>query len=280
MADEVIPTAEPNSNPTPTDAPVQTEQSTSTTEPTSKPTPDAAPDTEGDAGTEAAATEGDEGTILTQEPAKGEEGDKDAGADDGNAEPANELIGAPEGDYDLTEYLAEGQAIDTAALEAITPLAKEIGLSNAGLAKLAAEAQPIVLAQVEADMVRQNTAQRAAWDADTRAAVAGGVNSAGETITADPAFQGKTLAEVQQRAAIALDKLAGDKLFPNAKVDDAGNLVPGTFRDFLTLTGLGNHPAMVTMMYRAGAALSEDTEFHAGGDIGNKPKTREEKYYG
>lgn len=198
------------------------------------------------------------------------------GGGEGDADAAPALIGAPEGDYNLDAFMPEGMSLDAEALAAVTPLAKEIGLSDAGLAKLALEAQPIVAKQINDRMVADVVAMRAGWDHDTRAVISGGETIDGVKVAADPAFQGKPFAEVTQTAAKAIDYLCGDKLFPAAKADGT----PGTFRDFLTSTGLGNHPAMMQFAFLAGRNLSEDSDFVRMGDVPAAPVSREEKYYG
>lgn len=199
----------------------------------------------------------------------------DSGGDKGEEAPPA-LIGAPEGDYDLAGLLPEGTALDTEALSQIAPTAKELNLSNAGLARLATDGLPIVEKQVSGRIVSEVLAQRAAWDAETRAAITGGKNAEGEAVAADPVFAGKSYDDVTSVAAKAIDRFAGDKLFPKVNADGS----PGTFRDFLKVTGLGNHPAMMYFAYQSGALISEDTSFERGGGIPNTPKSREEKYYG
>lgn len=218
------------------------------------------------------------------------EGDaKDGDAGDKADEPV--LIGAPEGDYDLTGVMPEGTAIDADALAKITPTAKALNLSNAGLAKIASEGLPIVQKQVSDGIIAEIVSQRASWDNATTLAISGGkvpsVDDAGNPVLADgkpvmtdakpdPVFGGKDKDAVLTVAAKALDRFGGDKLYPGAKADGT----PGTFRDFLKSTGLGNHPAMVRFAYQAGALISEDTDFERGSGIPNTPKSREDKYYG
>ena len=200
--------------------------------------------------------------------------DGEGGEGDGKDEPV--LIGAPDGDYDLTGALPDGTAIDVDALARITPTARALNLSNAGLAKIASEGLPIVQKQVSDGIIADVVAQRAGWEAETRASVTGGKNAAGEAVAANPIYSGKSFDDVSATAAKAIDRFSGDTLYPAAKADGT----PGTFRDFLRTTGLGNHPAMMQFAYQAGALISEDTAFERGGGIPNTPKSREEKYYG
>lgn len=185
-------------------------------------------------------------TILT-------EGDDDVEGD-GTAADTNEFHGAPEGDYQL-EGLPEGTVIDEEALAAISPIARELNLSNAGLSKIAGVYAETVLPKVVDNltdgMQRDIAAQHAAWATETT-----------DMVKTDAAFEGKTLKEVQQISAKTLDRFGGKD-----------------FRVFLENTGLGNHPAMVKFAYLAGQAISEDTTFERG-NTPPKEKSRTEKYYG
>ena len=269
LADEAITTDATNSAAaTQTDASAATDTSSSTTQATTPPA---------DAGADGAADPLDGASPLGDAPAgeakddeapkEGEgEGDEAAGADkkdgEGDAD-APVLTGAPEGDYDLTGLLPEGTNVDADALARIAPTAKELNLSNAGLAKIAAEGLPIVTKQVTDGVIGEVVAQRAAWDADTRASINGGRNAAGEEVQRDAAYGGKQYDDVLVTAAKSIDRFGG-----------------ADFRDFLKSTGLGNHPAMMRYAYQTGALIAEDTDFERGGGVPNTPKSREEKYYG
>jgi hypothetical protein len=199
--------------------------------------------------------------------------------DDKEGEGENELLGAPEGDYELE--LPEGMALDEEALKEFAPIAKEANLSNAGLSKLAANAYPIVEKQVTNAMASQVVAQRKEWDAASRQLVQGGKDAEGNEVKPDPLFAGENMDTVLAVAAKAIDRFAGDALYPNVKFDQEKNeMVPGTFRDFLKTTGLGNHPAMIRAFYVAGKSISEDSDFHRTGDVPPAKLSREEKYYG
>jgi len=228
-------------------------------------------------------TKTDGATLLTGGDAKptdapaddGKPADDPAKPDDGKSgdtPPENaELFGAPAGDaeYEVTG-LPEGVELDKEALAAVTPLARELNLSNAGLSKLAGVYTESVLPHVTKQVSDQIAAQvnadvtklRNDWATDTRAAIAGGKNAAGEDVQPDPAFKGQPLADVQKVAAKALDRFGGEN-----------------FRQFLNENGLGNHPAMMRFAYLAGSAISEDQSFERGGGV-PQPKTREQKYYG
>ncbi len=251
MATETPQTETPNSE-TPANTPPVVDV------PNENPTPET-PVSSNTTDTPAVDDTADDASILNPKP-DDKEGD-DAPAD--NAA----LFGAPEEGtaYELTG-LPEGVVIDADALAAIEPVARELGLSNEGLSKIAGVYAETVLPHVQNTLATQINAEAAQlkkdWATDTRAAIAGGKNAAGEDVVADPVFQGKTLKEVQAVAARALDRFGGEG-----------------FRDFLDTHGLGNHPLMTRAMFAAGAAIAEDTELPRGGDVA-KPKTREEKYYG
>lgn len=164
------------------------------------------------------------------------------------------FFGAPEGDYELTG-LPEGTVIDTDALAAVAPIAKELGLSNEGLSRLAQpfaeKIVPHLTEQVTQQILDQSAQTTRQW-----------ANDAIEAVRTDEVYGGKSLADVQAVSAKAIDRFGGAE-----------------FRAYLEDTGLGNHPAMLRAMYLAGSAISEDTTFERGGNA-PRPKSREEKFYG
>lgn len=263
MTDQSATTPETNS-PTPTDqlapkdgapAPASPDTSSPTTE-TSQPPAD------------------DGGSILNPKTDGGDadQADGDAAGDQpekGDEPPANAtLFGAPADDasYELSG-LPDGITVDAEALAAVTPLARELNLSNEGLSKLAGvyteSVLPGVVKQMETDLQAQAAQVRKDWGTDARASITGGINAAGERVEADPVFAGHSLAEVQQTAAKGLDRFGGEG-----------------FREFLDAHGLGNHPQMVRFTFLAAKAISEDTNFERGAGVPSAPLTREEKYYG
>lgn len=177
-----------------------------------------------------------------------------------------ELFGAPEGDESYAvEGLPEGMEIDKGLLDAVTPVAKELGLSNKGLSKIAqvyAEQLPQITERVTGAIEQQVVAQRSAWEQEAEAAIkANGAelkNAVGETLS----FDAKDKSHVLKTAAKALDKLA-----------------PQGFRDWLKETGLSVHPQMVAFAYQAGKAIAEDTDLETSETGAAKPKSRVEKYY-
>ena len=263
MTDLPVTTPDPNS-PTPTDPTASKGSdpapgSSDTSSPTTEPSPPLA----------------DDGSILNPKTEEGDgkdQADGDAAGDQPKTDdepPANAaLFGAPADDagYKLTG-LPDGVTVDAEALAAVTPLARELNLSNEGLSKLAGvyteSVLPGVVKQMESDLQAQATQLRKDWSTDARASITGGTNAAGERVDADPVYAGRSLTEVQQVSAKALDRFGGDG-----------------FRDFLDAHGLGNHPQMVRFAFAAGAAVSEDTNFERGAGVPSAPLTREEKYYG
>lgn len=216
------------------------------------PSPAPTPDTSTTTPEPAPAEEGD--TLLTSpepnEPAKPEQTDEEKAADAARSE----LFGVPEGDYEVTG-LPEGTVIDDKALAAITPVARELGLSSAGLSKIAAtyatEVLPGVTEQVVDNLQRDITAKHAEW-----------ATAAIESVKTNPVFENKPMAEVKAIAAKALDRFGGAE-----------------FRSFLDDTGLGNNPDMIKFAFMAGSAIAEDTTFERG-DVAPAKKSITEKFYG
>lgn len=251
----------PNSTETPPSAaPVSTETPQEAGSPTSTTllTPAAEPTAEEIAAAEAAkAAEAQPDTRTDEQKAA------DAAAEAARAE----LFGAPAADAAYTiEGLPEGTTIDKATLDAITPLARELNLSNQGMSKLAGlyaeKVLPGVAKQVIDGVNADVAATQKAWVAEATALVSGATLEDGTKVAADAAFAGKSMREVQQVAAKAIDRFGGT-----------------AFREFCEQTGMGNHPAMLKFAFLAGSAISEDTGLERGGGQPAITKTREEKYY-
>lgn len=95
-----------------------------------------------------------------------------------------------------------------------------------------------------------------------------------------PALEARNAARISEAAAEWAENSMADKEFGGAAVEQ--NLAMAkkaldTFgtpelRDLLNETGLGNHPEIIRVLYRAGKAISEDT-FVAGG--GGMPNSRD-----
>lgn len=281
MADEPVTDAtNSTTEATQTDATAQTATTTSTTDQQTPPSGDqpneAAADDAGatDPLGESGLLDGDDAAAAAAADGADESAD---GAGDSDGETV-ELTGAPEGDYELE--LPEGMALDSAALAEISPLAKELNLSNAGLAKLATEAMPVAQKMFSASLVQDVVAQRKDWEDQSRTLI----NGKGE-VPASPIFQGDNYDAVMKAGARAIDRFTTDAagqpiLYPAAKTDpETGEAVDGTFREFLKTTGLGNHPAMMMFAYRAGVAIGEDSDFETHGTTPQTKLSREAKYY-
>jgi hypothetical protein len=171
--------------------------------------------------------------------------------------------------------------LDAEGLEAFTPTAKELNLSPKGLVKLAEAGLPIVEKQFHQGLIGNVIAQRKGWETDSHNMISGFTGDDGNPVAPDPAFTGNDVETVMAVAAKGIDRLTTDAagqpiLYPGANADGT----PGTFRDFLKSTGLGNHPAMVRAFYLVGAKVSEDNDFIRHGDVPKAKLSREEKYYG
>lgn len=230
------------------------------------PNPAANPAADSSSSTTTAEEKPGESTILgTAEKPEGDTKDGDKPAEEKPAgekgAEENALLGAPEGDYEITG-LPDGTSIDKVALDALTPVAKEIGLSNVGMSKLAETYASTILPHVTDTIVKDVQAQAAnqakAWDAESRLAVEGGKDKAGNPIPPSPAFDGKPFDEVRAISAKAIDRFAGE---------DAPAL-----RKFLDDSGLGNNQALLRFAYTAGKAIKEDDFVRAdtGGSTGKQ----------
>jgi hypothetical protein len=218
-----------------------------------------APAPEGDAPTsDGDAPAGEEKPLTAEEQAAKDAADKEA-AD--KAADEFQPHGAPEGDYAIE--MPEGVELDKTMLDAFVPVAKELDLSNAGAQKLTAffieKVQPQIaeafVKGIEADVENQ----KAQFAADAKALVE---TDAKAEKPEDRVFAGKNFDAVVKTTARTLDRFGTPEL-----------------RDFLNVSGLGNHPELVKMMYKIGDKIGEDNDFTRGGHV-PQPKTREEKYYG
>jgi hypothetical protein len=183
-----------------------------------------------------------------EEPAEQEQEDTRTDEEKAADEERAKLFGAPEGDapYEVSG-LPEGMEVDTTAVEALTPLARQLDLSNEGFKALAHVYATEVLPGVTKTIVDGINADvletRKGWETEARDLIAGKgdqfKNVAGEPIT----FDGKSLSEVQKMAAKSLDRFA-----------------PDGFRTWLDETGLGVHPQMIAFAYNVGKAHAEDSD--------------------
>ncbi|HCM5064226.1 TPA: peptidase [Klebsiella pneumoniae] len=163
-------------------------------------------------------------------PQHGAEGDKpqDDNPADGDkpADKPDDKEQKPEGAPEKYEFKpAEGQELDTAALEQFEPIARELNLTNEQAQKLV-DAYPKILAGVQ-------QRQAEAWQAQTE----------------------------EWAATVKADKeIGGDKLTANLGVAQRALDTFGTpeLKEYLNGTGLGNHPELVKVFIKVGKAMSED----------------------
>lgn len=165
-------------------------------------------------------------TLLTDPPAA--ESQPDAGQAEQGAEaaakpeekPAEQPEGAPEA-YEFTP--PEGHVLDEGVIGKFSEVAKELNL-------------PQDKAQKVLDVMAPAIAER------QQAALQAMTSEWAETSKADKEFGGEKLGENLAIAKTALDKFATPE-----------------FTKLLNDTGLGNHPEVLRVFYRAGKAISADT---------------------
>ena len=134
----------------------------------------------------------------------------------------------PEGAPESYEFKApEGTQFDDAVIGAFSEVAKELNLPQDQAQKVLDKMAPVIAAR----QAEQFQAARAEW---------------GEAAKTDKEFGGEKLAENLGVAKKALDTFATPEL-----------------RALLDASGLGNHPEVIRVFYRAGKAISED-RFVAG----------------
>lgn len=188
----------------------------------------------------------DEGSILTDDApaAEAKEGDEPAKAEDKPEGEATEVapyegLAAPEG----------FEALDTEAVEAITPVLRGMGVETTEQAQeFLNKAGPII----------QNLTEKAIADFTGKAEAA---QIAMRKTWAEETQKQAGFEENKVHAARFRDKFASEEM-----------------RGLLKATGLGNHPEMFNLFAQAGRAISEDGILLGGGASG--PKSTAEKLYG
>ena len=191
--------------------------------------------------TEAATTT--EGTTAseqaTQQPATGAgDGGQQQQASEGQGTQGQQAEGTktegeqqekkPEGAPESYEFKApEGTQFDDAVIGAFSEVAKELNLPQDQAQKVLDKMAPVIAAR----QAEQFQAARTEW---------------AEAAKTDKEFGGEKLTENLGTAKKALDALATPEL-----------------RTLLEESGLGNHPEVIRVFYRAGKAISED-RFVAG----------------
>ncbi|QMN52775.1 peptidase [Citrobacter freundii] len=181
-----------------------------------------------------AKTEGDK-------PQPGTEGDKpqeDKTADgEKTADKPDDKEQKQEGAPEKYEFKpAEGQELDTAALEQFEPIARELNLTNEQAQKMVdlygTKIMPMVQKQ-QAESWQKTTEQ---WAADVKA---------------DKEIGGDKLTANLSAAQRALEQFGDPEL-----------------KEYLDSTGLGNHPALVKAFIKVGKAMSEDKVVTGGHESG------------
>lgn len=171
-----------------------------------------------------AKTEGDK-------PQPGTEGDKpqDGKPADGDkpADKSDDKEQKPEGAPEKYEFKpAEGQELDTSALEQFEPIAREMNLTNEQAQKMVDLYGTKIMPMVQQQQVE-------AWQKTTE----------------------------QWAADVKADKeIGGDKLTGNLSAAQRALAQFGTpeLKEYLEGTGLGNHPELVKAFVKIGKAMSED----------------------
>lgn len=180
---------------------------------------------------EAPAPAGEPAKPEGDKPQPGTEGDKpqdDKPADgdkpaDKSEDEEQKQEGAPE-KYEFKP--AEGQELDTAALEQFEPIARELNLTNE-------QAQKMVDLYGTKIMPMVQKQQAEAWQKQTEGWA--------ETVKADKEIGGDKLTANLSAAQRALDQFGTPDL-----------------KEYLNATGLGNHPDLVKTFVKIGKAMSED----------------------
>jgi len=144
----------------------------------------------------------------------------------------------------------EGMEFDAAVLETYSDAAKAAGLSQEAAQKVIEKMAPAI-AQCQLD---QMNALHKEWT---------------DASTADKEFGGEKLKENLGVVRKALDTF--DPLPQGATTTP--------LRTLLNTTGMGNHPEIIRVLYRAGKAISED-HFVGGSSAKNAPRTLAERLYG
>ncbi|HGP4137733.1 TPA: peptidase [Enterobacter roggenkampii] len=174
-------------------------------------------------------------------PQPGTEGDKpqeDKPADgDKPADKPDDKEQKQEGAPEKYEFKpAEGQELDTAALEQFEPIARELNLTNEQAQKMVdlygTKIMPMVQKQ-QAESWQKTTEQ---WAADVKA---------------DKEIGGDKLTANLSAAQRALEQFGDPEL-----------------KEYLDSTGLGNHPALVKAFIKVGKAMSEDKVVTGGHESG------------
>lgn len=204
---------------------------------------DAAPG--GDTGKDAAAPDDADGSIAG---GAGADAD-DKGADAAGDKPALELLGAPEGDYEVKA--PEGMAFDQAAFDAVKDDFRELNLSNDAAQRMvdlyADKVLPLLTERAKEANVAQTAEDMAALKKEWA-----------DAARADPVVGGAKFQETVDRIGRVWDRLGV------AKGEGA--------RKILDDSGLGNHPDLIKLLAFAGSTLEEASfDMPQGGGADTRP---------
>ena len=140
--------------------------------------------------------------------------------------------------YDVK--VPEGMTLNAEALEAVTPVFKELGITQEAAQKLIDAYAPVVAKQAQAQheaAMKSFDEQIETWGKETREML------------------GPDAAKAMAPAAKFINSVAGK---------DAPAL-----RQLLNDTGMGNHPVMVRFLINAGKSISQDSFSEGGNPAGN-----------
>ncbi|KKY89823.1 peptidase [Enterobacter cloacae] len=162
-----------------------------------------------------------------EQPQPGADGDKpQEGKPADGDKPAEEKDQKQEGAPEKYEFqAAEGVELDTEALKDFEPVARELNLTNEQAQKLV-DAYPKILAGVQ-------QRQADAWQKQTEGWA--------EAVKADKEIGGDKLESNLSAAQRALDQFGNPEL-----------------KEYLNVTGMGNHPELVKAFVKIGKTMSED----------------------
>jgi len=202
----------------------------------------------------AAGTETGKQTQTTEPPAATATETKEKPATTTETKPAVETKPAPVTSTVPEKYefkAPEGTDFDPGIVEAYSGAAKEAGLSQDAAQKVLEKMAPALAARQTA----QVEAIHKEWS---------------DASTADKEFGGEKLKE-----NLAIARKAYDAYDP---IPQGQTTTP--LRTLLETTGLGNHPEIIRLLYRAGKAISEDHFVGGSAAVNANPRTLAEKLYG
>ena len=168
--------------------------------------------------------------------AQSQEAQGEASPGENKGEEGDDVLGAPES-YEFAK--SEEYQVDSQVIDAFKEAAKDLNLSNKAAQQLVDKMAP----QIAQRQIEQIQAVQQEWAATARA---------------DQEFGGEKLAENLSVAKKALDTFGTPEL-----------------SELLNKSGLGNHPEVIRLMYRAGKAISADSYVgpsQGSGAAKNQPK--------